>query len=204
VRRAIGSYFAERPSRSKSSRRPIPRAILNGAVVAGLKELDAHLDAEGKPVALGTPGRLWRGPDLAGRVTAEALAEELGKSQAGIIGIGVEAETPYLDFAQNGVFRAGNPAEMPNAVPIAFEEAGLAHHEGVPALLPRRVLHPFARWKAESPPRSRVQGVKTAKSTTATRASTSTPKAFSGGCNPENPADLPGEELAERAGEPNS
>jgi hypothetical protein len=96
---------------------------LNGAVVAGLKELDAHLDAEGKPVALGTLVVFARGPDLAGRVTADALAEELGKSQAGIIGIGVEAETPYLDFAQNGVFRAGKPAEMPNAVPIAFEEA---------------------------------------------------------------------------------
>jgi hypothetical protein len=102
---------------------PDPSRDLNGAVVAGLEELDARLEAEGKPVELGTLVVFARGPDLAGRVSAEKLAEVLGSSQAGIIGIGVEPETPYLDFAQNGVFRAGNPEQVPNAIPIAFEEA---------------------------------------------------------------------------------
>lgn len=102
---------------------PDPSRDLNGAIVAGLAELDARLGAEGKPVELGTLVVFARGPDLAGRVSAEELGETLAQSQAGIIGIGVEAETPYLDFAQNGVFRAGKPEEMPNAIPIAFEEA---------------------------------------------------------------------------------
>ena len=102
---------------------PDPSRDLNGAVVAGLEELDARLASEGKPVELGTLVVFTRGPDLAGRISAEKLAEVLSSSQAGIIGIGVEPETPYLDFAQNGVFRAGNPQEIPNAIPIAFEEA---------------------------------------------------------------------------------
>ncbi len=123
ARAASGS--ADQPSALKLQKLvpPDPSRDLNGAVVAGLKELDARLEAEGKPVELGTLVVFTRGPDLAGRVSNEALAEVLASSQAGIIGIGVEPETPYLDFAQNGVFRAGDPKEIPNAIPIAFEEA---------------------------------------------------------------------------------
>ena len=102
---------------------PDPSRDLNGAIVAGLQELGARLEAEGKPVALGTLVVFARGPNLAGRVSEAELSEALATSQAGIIAIGVEPETPYLDFAQNGVFRAGNPQEIPNAIPIAFEEA---------------------------------------------------------------------------------
>jgi hypothetical protein len=123
--RASSRLEAAPPSALKLAKLPTPDPSrdLNGAIVAGLEELDARLAAEGKPVELGTLVVFARGPDLAGRVSAEALEEVLTSSQAGIIGIGVEAETPYLDFAQNGVFRAGNPEETPNAIPIAFEEA---------------------------------------------------------------------------------
>jgi hypothetical protein len=123
--RASGTLEAIPPSALKLAKHtpPDPSRDLNGAIVAGLEELDARLAAEGKPVELGTLVVFARGPDLAGRVSAEALDEVLASSQAGIIGIGVEPETPYLDFAQNGVFRAGNPEDVPNAIPIAFEEA---------------------------------------------------------------------------------
>lgn len=123
--RAAGTLDAIPPSALKLAKHTPqdPSRDLNGAIVAGLEELDARLAAEGKPVELGTLVVFARGPDLAGRVSAEALDEVLASSQAGIIGIGVEPETPYLDFAQNGVFRAGNPEEVPNALPIAFEEA---------------------------------------------------------------------------------
>lgn len=123
--RASSTLEAIPPSALKLAKHapPDPSRDLNGAIVAGLEELDARLAAEDKPVELGTLVVFARGPDLAGRVSAEALDEVLASSQAGIIGIGIEPETPYLDFAQNGVFRAGNPEEVPNAVPIAFEEA---------------------------------------------------------------------------------
>jgi len=123
--RAANTVDPAQPSALKlaKTKTPDPSRDLNGAIVAGLAELDARLSTEGKPVALGTLVVFARGPDLAGRVSDAELSEVLGSSQAGIIGIGVEPETPYLDFAQNGVFRAGNPEEMPNAVPIAFEEA---------------------------------------------------------------------------------
>jgi hypothetical protein len=123
--RASSTLEAAPPSALKLAKLPTPDPSrdLNGAIVAGLEELDARLQSEGKPVELGTLVVFARGPDLAGRVPAEALDEVLASSQAGIIGIGVEADTPYLEFAQNGVFRAGNPEEIPNAIPIAFEEA---------------------------------------------------------------------------------
>lgn len=123
--RASSTVVAAEPSAVKLTKlaTPDPSRDLNGAIVAGLAELDARLEAEGKPVELGTLVVFTRGPDLAGRVEDEDLAEVLASSQAGIIGIGVEPETPYLEFAQNGVFRAADPKEMPNAIPIAFEEA---------------------------------------------------------------------------------
>jgi hypothetical protein len=123
--RASNALDPAQPSALKLAKMPTPDPSrdLNSAIVAGLAELDARLEAEGKPVELGTLVVFTRGPDLAGRVSEAALSEALASSQAGIIGIGVEPETPYLDFALNGVFRAGNPEEVPNAVPIAFEEA---------------------------------------------------------------------------------
>ena len=123
--RAANNVDAAQPSAVKLAKLvpPDPSRDLNGAIVAGLQELDARLEAEGKPVELGTLVVFARGPDLAGRVSDAELSEALATSQAGIIAIGIEPETPYLDFAQNGVFRAGNSEEIPNAIPIAFEEA---------------------------------------------------------------------------------
>lgn len=123
--RAASALEAAPPSADSLEKLATPDSSrdLYGAVVAGLEELDSRLEAEGKPVELGTLVVFARGPDLAGRVSAEELSETVAESEAGIIGIAVEPESPYLDFARNGVFRAGDPEETPNAIPIAFEEA---------------------------------------------------------------------------------
>ena len=165
---------------------PDPSRDLNGAVVAGLAELDARLEAEGKPVELGTLVVFARGPDLAGRVSDAELSEVLASSQAGIIGIGVELETPYLGFAQNGVFRAGNPEEMPNAIPIAFEEAA----SRIMKVYRRYYLVAYCSPSRAGRPKARVEVVYKGEDGKERRGDASfdfDASTFSSGCNPETP-----------------
>jgi hypothetical protein len=165
---------------------PDPSRDLNGAIVAGLAELDERLGAEGKPVELGTLVVFARGPDLAGRVSAAELDETLAQSQAGIIGIGVEPETPYLDFAQNGVFRAGNPEEIPNAVPIAFEEAA----SRIMKVYRRYYLVQYCSPSRSGKTRSRLEIVYKGEDGKERRGDASfdfEAGTFASGCNPETP-----------------
>jgi hypothetical protein len=163
---------------------PDPSRDLNGAIVAGLEELDARLEAEGKPVELGTLVVFTRGPDLAGRVGEDKLAEVLASSQAGIIGIGVEPETPYLAFAQNGVFRAGNPEEMPNAIPIAFEEAA----SRIMKVYRRYYLVAYCSPSRSGKPKARIEVVFKGEDAVERRGESSfefDAQGFTDGCDPE-------------------
>lgn len=92
---------------------------LNGAVVAGLAELD-RAEADKKPIHLGTLVVFSRGPDLAGRTDESKLEQALDATTHDVIGVGIGADTPYLGFARGGVVHAQNA----DTLPIAFEEAG--------------------------------------------------------------------------------
>jgi hypothetical protein len=187
----IGEYAravvgAAEPSAIKLAKlaTPDPSRDLNGAIVAGLEELDARLEAEGKPVELGTLVVFTRGPDLAGRVGDAELAEVLASSQAGIIGIGVEPETPYLAFAQNGVFRAGNPKEMPNAIPIAFEEAA----SRIMKVYRRYYLVAYCSPSRSGKPKARIEVVFKGEDAVERRGESSfefDAQGFADGCDPE-------------------
>jgi hypothetical protein len=91
---------------------------LNGAIIAGLKELDARRG--GKPVQLGTLVVFSRGPDLAGRVTDDVVSDALSDTKNDVIGIVIGPDSHQLDFLPGGV----EHAQDGDALPIAFEEAG--------------------------------------------------------------------------------
>jgi len=93
---------------------------LNGAVVAGLADLDRAAQSNAKPIELGTLVVFATGPDLAGRTQEDKLYEALDHAKHDVIGIGVGEDVPYLGFARGGVIHAQNA----DTLPIAFEEAG--------------------------------------------------------------------------------
>jgi hypothetical protein len=93
---------------------------LNGAVVAGLAELDRTLALGTKPIRLGTLVVFARGPDLAGRVDDGKLFEAIESAHHDVIGIGIGEDTGFLSFARGGVIQSQNA----DTLPIAFEEAG--------------------------------------------------------------------------------
>ncbi|HWP05025.1 MAG TPA: vWA domain-containing protein [Polyangiaceae bacterium] len=93
---------------------------LNGAVVAGLAELDRAAQGNAKPVELATLVVFAGGPDLAGRTSDDKLYEALEQTKHDVIGIGVGEDVPYLSFARGGVIHSQNA----DTLPIAFEEAG--------------------------------------------------------------------------------
>jgi len=93
---------------------------LNGAVVAGLAELDRMARARAKPIELGTLVVFSKGPDLAGRTPAGRVDEAIDEAHHDVIGIGVGEDTPFLSFARGGVVHSQDATTLP----IAFEEAG--------------------------------------------------------------------------------
>jgi hypothetical protein len=93
---------------------------LNGAVVAGLAELDRAARSEQKPIRLATLVVFARGPDLAGRTGEDQLYDALGSTEHDVIGIGIGPDLDYLGFARAGVIHA----QEADTLPIAFEEAG--------------------------------------------------------------------------------
>lgn len=91
---------------------------LNGAIVAGLRELDGR--GGGKPVKLGTLVVFSRGPDLAGRVPQDVLSSALYESKNDVIGVVIGPDSAQLDFLPGGVVHSQDG----DSLPIAFEEAG--------------------------------------------------------------------------------
>jgi hypothetical protein len=91
---------------------------LNGAITLGLDALDAQ--RSGKPIRLGTLVVFARGPDLAGRVSEDALWEAMNETKYELVGIVIGPDTRDLDFLRGGVVHAQDF----DALPIAFEEAG--------------------------------------------------------------------------------
>ncbi|MBK7580558.1 MAG: hypothetical protein IPI67_10175 [Myxococcales bacterium] len=72
-----------------------PSRNLNGAVQAGLKELDARLMGQQKPIRIGTLIVLTAGPDVAGRATTEAVQATVDASPHQIVVIAVGAEGAF-------------------------------------------------------------------------------------------------------------
>ncbi len=93
---------------------------LNGAIRAGLEELDTHQGSTEKPIKLGTLVVFARGPDLAGRVPEDAVSDALGETKHAVLGIVIGPDASQLDFLPGGVTHSQDG----DALPIAFEEAG--------------------------------------------------------------------------------
>lgn len=95
---------------------------LNGAILAGLSQLDARLMEVKKPIRVGTLVVFTRGPDLAGRVPAEELRKALDETDDELFAVGVGQDRDNFrlqDIGRDGVSRA--PAI--DAVGIALESA---------------------------------------------------------------------------------
>lgn len=94
---------------------------LNGAVVAGLKELDTRLDAQAKRVKVGTLVVFARGGDLAGRVSEVAAGNAVADSPHDVVLINgaPEESRSLLEIGKNGTI-----AVQPNdGLGVAFTEA---------------------------------------------------------------------------------
>jgi hypothetical protein len=98
-----------------------PSRNLNGALVEGMKHLEAQLMAVKKPVRIGTIVVLARGPDMAGRVSSEQLNQKLDTAGYDVIAVGTgSGEAPWLDdIGRFAVVRA----HTPSTVGVALEEA---------------------------------------------------------------------------------
>lgn len=95
---------------------------LNGAIVSGLRELDARLMQAKKPVRLGTLVVFTRGPDLAGRVSAATLSQALDKTHDELFAVGVGSDKN--DFSLETIGRDGiERAPAIDAVGVALERA---------------------------------------------------------------------------------
>jgi hypothetical protein len=93
---------------------------LYGAMMSGMKELDARLMRFKKPVRVGTLVVYSRGPDLAGRATEDQVWQELDRSHYAAFAIGVgEPEGYWLqNIGRSGVVKA----QSLDSVGIAFED----------------------------------------------------------------------------------
>jgi hypothetical protein len=94
---------------------------LNGALVSGLKELDARLAQQRRTVKVGTLVVFTRGPDLAGRVTEVDTEKALDDTHDNVLAVSIaEQAGRALDtIGKSGTVKAQNA----DAVGIAFEEA---------------------------------------------------------------------------------
>ena len=94
---------------------------LNGAIVSGLKELDARLAQQRRPVKVGTLVVFTRGPDLAGRVPQADVDQALAETKDDVIAFGVTGQSgAELDhIGKSGVVRAENA----DAIGVGFEQA---------------------------------------------------------------------------------
>ncbi len=94
---------------------------LNGAVVNGLKELDARLAQQRRTVKVGTLVVFTRGPDLAGRVTEGDAEKAIDGTPDNVLALSIAEQTGRaLDtLGKSGTVKAQNA----DAVGIGFEEA---------------------------------------------------------------------------------
>ncbi len=99
-----------------------PSRNLHGALVEGLRQLDARLAQAQKPVRIGTLVVFTRGPDVAGRATEEQVRDLLEQSPHQVVSIGV-GQTDG-DYYLDDIGRAGTiRAQDANSIGVAFEEA---------------------------------------------------------------------------------
>lgn len=94
---------------------------LNGALQSGLKELDARLAQQAKPVKVGTLVVFTRGADLAGRVSGTEAERALSDTKHDVLALGIaeQAATTLRDIGKDGVISAQDA----DSLGIAFEEA---------------------------------------------------------------------------------
>jgi hypothetical protein len=122
--KTVGDYPRGTPTPSAAALAKLPThdasRDLDGAVLAGLAELDRAAQADKKPIHVDTLVVFARGPDLAGRTERGKLEEALDTTKHDVIGIGIGKDTTYVDFARGGVIHA----ESADTLPVAFEDAG--------------------------------------------------------------------------------
>lgn len=96
---------------------------LNGAVIEGLRRLDARLRQSPKPVRVGTLVVFTRGNDLAGHVSDQQLDEALEATSHELYALGIEGrESQQLErIGRSGVQRSPNGSSLA----VAFEDLAL-------------------------------------------------------------------------------
>jgi hypothetical protein len=94
---------------------------LNGAVQNGLKELDARLAQQRRPVKVGTLVVFTRGPDLAGRVSEVDAKKALDATHDNVIAVSIAEQAGHAldEIGKSGTVKAQNA----DSVGVAFEEA---------------------------------------------------------------------------------
>lgn len=94
---------------------------LNGALQSGLKELDARLAQQSKPLKVGTLVVFTRGADLAGRVSQADADRALSETKHDLISVGIaeQAASTLRAIGQDGVVQAQDA----DSLGVAFEEA---------------------------------------------------------------------------------
>jgi hypothetical protein len=94
---------------------------LNGAVIAGLDQLEADFAASDKPVRIGTLVVIASGPDLAGRVPAEQLNARLNATHHSVVAVGVSDKVGGLErIGKDGVWYMTTPDKLTET----FEQVG--------------------------------------------------------------------------------
>lgn len=98
-----------------------PSRNLNGAAIAALKHLNAHLMRIKRPVRVGTLVVFARGPDVAARETSDTVYSALSTSAYNAFAVGVKSEQAYY---LDDVGPAGKAlADSPTVLGPAFLEA---------------------------------------------------------------------------------
>jgi hypothetical protein len=94
---------------------------LHGAVVRGLDKLEQTLSRAVKPVRVGTLVVFTRGPDLAGRVSAEQVDERLDEAHAAVVAVsvGTDEGSRLQRIGRDGVVRVATVQKLEQA----FEQA---------------------------------------------------------------------------------
>ena len=94
---------------------------LYGALLSGLKELDARLARQSKPLKVGSLVVFTRGVDLAGRVSRADADRALSETAHDVLALGIaeQAESTLAELGKAGVVQAQDA----DSLGIAFEEA---------------------------------------------------------------------------------
>ncbi len=107
-----------------------PSRNLNGAILAGLKRLDAHLMRVKRPIRVGTLVTLTRGPDVAGRETQQTVMDALDASPHEAFSVGLVGEDNYYldDIGPAGKTEASSLDTMGVALEEAARRLERAHN----------------------------------------------------------------------------